>query len=474
MSKHLYYLAFTVPWQITPDALEAMVAIAADEPLETDELKRRMHGPKALAMRDGSRRDDSGRMTMRDGVALIPIDGPIYRYADMFTEVSGGVTTEALAKDFQKALDDPSVKAILFVIDSPGGEATGINEFADTIYAARAVKPSAAYVEGYGASAAYRIAAATSEIIIDADAWIGSIGTVFGVPDPTKRISRTIDFVSSQSPKKRADPTTESGRAYYQQLADDMTETFIAKVMRDRGITRDQVLAAEGGILVGQAAIGAGLADRIGSEEQAIQDLLGAVATQTGVLTRARQEDSMKLNVSDIFGGFFKAAKEQGIEIEGETAPDSVLRTAAAHQPPTQPAQADSDQVRELRAQLIKMQAEHITTAAASFVTQQITAGHAYPAESAQLTALYIRAAQSDASAPPADGQPTSVALLTAALEARPANRLASNLLPATLPAGSVVLPNQASSEQAELAQIDAETRDFAKRQNKGGRVKTA
>src|SRR5690606_13893161 len=108
--------------------------------------------------------------------ATIVIDGPIYRYADFFTSVSGGVTTEALARDLGIALADQSIGAILLMIDSPGGEATGINELADTIYAARSRKPIVAYIEGYGASAAYWIASAADLVVIDDTALVGSIG----------------------------------------------------------------------------------------------------------------------------------------------------------------------------------------------------------------------------------------------------------------------------------------------------------
>src|SRR5262245_23112679 len=98
---NLYELALTVPWLITPDALEAMLSIAAREPLPTEEIARRMHGPKSLALRGGERHPETGRIELRGDVAIIRIDGPIYRYADMFTSLSGGVTTEQLARDFQ-------------------------------------------------------------------------------------------------------------------------------------------------------------------------------------------------------------------------------------------------------------------------------------------------------------------------------------------------------------------------------------
>lgn len=280
MTQHLAELARSIPWLITPEALDAMLAIAEREPLPIEVTAERFHGkPGALAFAPGTKRDDSHRMMMHDGVAVIRIDGPIFRYADMFTAISGGVTTDQLAFDFQRALDDPQVRAILFAIDSPGGEVTGINELADAIYAARAVKPLGAYGEGYMASGAYWIASAAGTVWADATALTGSIGTVMCFGDPTKRTRYTIDFVSKQSPKKRPDPTTEGGRAYLQSLVDRLSDVFVASVARNRGITEEKVLAVEGAVLVGQDALDAGLVDSLGSEEQA----LAALREQAGM-----------------------------------------------------------------------------------------------------------------------------------------------------------------------------------------------
>ena len=72
-------------------------------------------------------------MTTRDGVARIPVEGPIFRRANLFTEVSGAVSTAQLAKDFETACNDATVHSVLFVFDTPGGEASGIHELASTI-----------------------------------------------------------------------------------------------------------------------------------------------------------------------------------------------------------------------------------------------------------------------------------------------------------------------------------------------------
>lgn len=449
----LYDMALTVPWCITPPALEAMLSIAAREPLPEDEITQRLHGPKSLALRDSTRRDDSRRMTIRERVALIPIDGPIHRYADFFTAVSGGVTTDSLAKDLQRALDDPAVQAIAFVIDSPGGEATGINELADAIFAARGRKPMAAYIEGYGASAAYWIASAADVIVADDEALVGSIGTVIGVPDPTKRPKFTIDFVSSQSPKKRMDPTTEIGQVGFQQLVDDMTEVFIAKVMRNRNLTRPQVLAVEGGLVLGQQAINAGLADRLGSEEQVIRDLVTLATRPATAWQRPYQQERTAMDKgfwTNMFGGLFRAAQEEGAPLAAAAPVSEPLAAVTAplmlDVPGTieQAAGPDPREARlaELERQLATQQQQQRDVQAAAFADGAVRSHRALPAERPALYDAYLRASCDDAAAPLTNG--SRAALLEGLVNQRIPHSLTQELIAQQVQ--GTILPTDASA----------------------------
>jgi signal peptide peptidase SppA len=444
----------TVAWCITGEALEAMVSIAERTPL--GDIEPRFHTPESLAARASKPRDDTGGMRMRDGVAIITIDGPIYRYADFFTSVSGGITTAQISLDVQKALDDPSVQALLFVLDSPGGEATGINELADMIYAARGTKPLAAYIEGYGASAAYWIASSCDRISCDASALIGSIGTVMGVPDPAKQQSRSISFVSSQSPKKRADPTTVGGAAYLQTLVDSMTEVFIAKVMRNRSMTYDQVAATEGGLFVGQQAIDAGLVDSLGSEEQAISALRDkAAATRRPSYSTIRQE-STPMNWKEFFGGMFEASAA----IEGTPLQSAIEASAAQLRPIETQEVPDDPRIAELQKQLGEMQRQSITSKAQAFVSSLVASNRALPAESAELIAIYTQAAQDDTK-----DNLGRVARIEAVYQARVPHQLTEELVPGEHTALSLdrAPVNSASSVQSLMQMTTLGRRVLAK-----------
>jgi ClpP class serine protease len=446
MASSLYDWGISVPWSITSEALDAMLSIASREDIDPDSLAHIMHGPKSLALRDGRRRDDSERTQMLGGVARIVIDGPIYRYADYFTKYSGGVTTESLARDFQTALDDPAVAAIALIIDSPGGEATGINELADTIYAARGKKPIGAYIEGYGASAAYWIASAADIVTVDESALVGSIGTVMGVLDPGKRIKMTIDFVSTQSPKKRVDPTTEDGRMYLQSLVDDMTEVFIAKVMRNRSMTRAEVLAIEGGMRIGQHAVSAGLADSLGAEDRLIRDLAEQATRKSPYIAPParvpsgapmRMEESMQIFSKEWWGNLFAAQAElEPATLTAATLPRALERgemltsgdlpagsTIASSAPIANPF---ADRLAELESQLGEQQAQARQASAASFADGAVRAHQAYPSERQALYDAYVQASEDDAARPLATAR---VAQIEALVTSRTPHSLTDELI---------------------------------------------
>ena len=257
------------PWAITREMMDTIMDIA----------ERQNMSPEAVAQKLGRPLENTYDVEYRDGVAILPVTGPLFRYANLFTALSGATSYDMLARDFARAVEDPKVSAILLNIDSPGGEANGVSEFADQIAAARGRKPVVAYVGGLGASAAYWLAAASDEIVVADTALLGSIGTVMTIDDRRERDAkdgvRRHEIVSSQSPYKRVDPATDEGRSRLQALVDSLSDVFVNKVASYRGVDRDTVLKnyGQGDVLVGQAAVAAGLADRVGSFEGVVSEL---------------------------------------------------------------------------------------------------------------------------------------------------------------------------------------------------------
>ena len=266
-----FELAASRPWLMLPDALDSLMAIAD-----------RQGDPEALEARLGRPLENTRVVTMRDGIAVIPVTGPIMRYANMFTRISGATSTQELATDLQTALDDPKVKGIILNVDSPGGEANGINELGDMVYAARGKKPIKAYGGGTVASASYWIGSSADELVIDDTALLGSIGVVVEVAlREAREGEKRYTITSSNAPNKRPNLETEEGRAELSKTIDALGEVFVAKVARNLGVTPDQVPAMgdHGGLKVGAAAVASGLAHRLGSLEALITEMAKQAAT---------------------------------------------------------------------------------------------------------------------------------------------------------------------------------------------------
>ncbi len=251
------------PWLIQPSTLETLLAIAA----------RANEGPEAVAARLGRPLDNSRTVSVRDGVALIPVTGPIFRRANLFTEISGATSVEILATDLATAAADPTVRAIVLDIDSPGGQATGISELAGQIRAIdRTAKPVTAYVDGMAASAAYWLASAAGRIVTSDTGLLGSIGVV-GTYKAEK--DAPIKIISSVSPLKQATPDTEAGRAEMQRVIDELGTLFVSAVATNRATSPERVITdfGRGGVLVGAEAVKVGMADAVGTLESLLSSL---------------------------------------------------------------------------------------------------------------------------------------------------------------------------------------------------------
>lgn len=327
MPRTALEMAASRAWLITAEALDTIMAVAD-----------RQGDIEALETRLGRPLDNTRSVTVRDGVAVIPVTGPVFRYASLFTAISGATATSVLATDIQAALDDPTVRAIVLNMDSPGGEATGINELADLIYRGRATKPIKAYVGGMAASAGYWLASAADEVIVDDTAELGSVGVVLSLRKQEERPgAKTYEIVSSNAPNKRPDIETEAGRAQFQTRVDELASVFLDKVARNRDIPRDQVndRFRQGGIATGALAVEAGLADRLGSLESLIAELAGSTASSQ------RRTTTMTI---------VKTTAELQAALEAGTDPKTI-QIAASDPVDTDQIKADSTQAERTRCQ---------------------------------------------------------------------------------------------------------------------------
>lgn len=305
-------------WAITPEMMGTMADIARESRKTCDAIAREM----------GKDMKDANAASIRDGVAVIKVSGPLFRYANLMTRICGATSYELLAQDFNKAVQNPNIKGILLDIDSPGGEVNGCSELSDMIYQARGTKPIIAYASGACCSGAYWIASACDKILAADTAILGSIGVVsiFEKDDEDK----TIEIVSSQSPNKRPDINTEEGKAKIQARVDELAEVFIAKVARNRGITAVDVVKnfGAGDVSVGQYAVRNGLADGLSSFEDIISSLNQEKTIMNDITNAEDVRKSERERMAKVFASELAKGKEttaQALLTKTELAADEIL-----------------------------------------------------------------------------------------------------------------------------------------------------
>lgn len=277
MHTHIMSYIFESAWAITEQSLETIINIAGRE--NADFVPENFIKNEGIFRTAGSPLTGTSRVWMRGSVAVIPVIGPIFPRATMFTEISGASSIQSITMDFQKALQSDEVKSIILYIDSPGGQITGVQELSTLIYESRGVKPIKGYIYGQGASAAYNIVSATSEIISGDTAIVGSIGVISAVKDTREKEKKagvkTIEFVSSVSPNKIINFEDDKSLAKVQRMVDTLGMVMVRNIAKFRGITAETVLQqyGQGDVFVGQVALDRGLVDRISTFESLVKEM---------------------------------------------------------------------------------------------------------------------------------------------------------------------------------------------------------
>jgi signal peptide peptidase SppA len=214
-------------------------------------------------------------------VAVLPLHGVIAPRMNVMTDISGGTSAEAFGRTFRAAIAEPEIAAVVLDVDSPGGSVFGIEELASIIRAGRGRKPIVAVANTMMASAAYWLASQADEILASPSSQVGSIG-VIGVHQDVSEAEAKLGIKTTliTAGKFKGDgnehqPLSDSARATMQQLVDTYYAAFARDVSRGRAVPEQQVRngMGEGRILSAKDAVQAGLADGIGTLEQAVSRL---------------------------------------------------------------------------------------------------------------------------------------------------------------------------------------------------------
>jgi ClpP class serine protease len=284
------------PWAITERMMDTMVRAVLDHEHSAMDLD-------ALASKLGRPLDNTGnRVEQRGRTAILALDGPLFRYANLFTALSGATSIELAARDLETALANPGVDQIVLAINSPGGEVDGTNAFAQMVRDGLQRKPIYAYVDGLGASAAYWIASAAQSIVAEESSFVGSIGVTATLLDNSAAQERQgvkrYAIVSSQSPRKNPSPATETGRAQLQEVVDSVAQLFIDRVAGYRGVSSETVQSdfGQGNVLPAPLAKTRGMLDSIQGFESFLTGLEQQSRPFVSMAATAAEENPMADN----------------------------------------------------------------------------------------------------------------------------------------------------------------------------------
>jgi signal peptide peptidase SppA len=258
-------------WALLPAKLDEISAF-----IERRLAGEKLEWPEAAQHKSGNRAEDPYQVI--NGVAVLPVYGTLDKRMNLLMKISGGTSSELLARDLKTALIDPRVDAILLDVDSPGGAVDGTKDLADLIYAARQQKPVVAYANGMMASAAYWIGSAADAVVAGETALVGSIGVAmmhydYSGQDEKLGVKRTAIY-AGKFKRIAGDekPLSAEGRDYLQQMVDTLYEIFLNGVGRNRGLDSESVheRMGDGRLFIGKKALKAGLIDRLGNFNDAL------------------------------------------------------------------------------------------------------------------------------------------------------------------------------------------------------------
>ncbi|AAU91207.1 prophage LambdaMc01, peptidase, U7 family [Methylococcus capsulatus str. Bath] len=218
-------------------------------------------------------------------IAVIPVHGTLVRRTVGLEAESGLASYAGLAAQLDAAVASAQVDAILLDIDSPGGESGGVFDLADRIRAAAAVKPVWAVANDMAFSAAYALASAASKVFVSRTGGVGSIGVIaMHVDQSAKDAKDGVRYTAVFAGERKNDlnphePISDEAHALLQAEVDRVYRLFVDTVARHRGLDARAIEATEAGLFFGQDAVTAGLADAVGTFDDALSQLTESLSS---------------------------------------------------------------------------------------------------------------------------------------------------------------------------------------------------
>ncbi len=274
-------------------------------------------------------RQRENELDIRNGVAVIEINGPLTPQASFFSFFFRGTSMPWVSDQLKLADESDEVKEKLFVMNTPGGTVEGAFELAQQTFESAKIKPIKTFTTGMIASAGYLIAAATDKIYISGITnQVGSIGVISTKSDWTEHDKNYgveyTEYVSGKyknvgSPDRKRDKFEDSA---IQETVDYLAGLFFSKVEEYRGIDTKTISSLEAKLLIGNQAIDGGLVDGVSTIDILIDsgnssaDILPNISNKKIEVEKMSDQitvASLEVDHSEIYGSVKEAGKSEGM-----------------------------------------------------------------------------------------------------------------------------------------------------------------
>ncbi len=208
-------------------------------------------------------------------IAVIYVEGQMM--ADRSPDNPGSAFSSDIVKYMRLATDDPSYKAIVLRVNTPGGTPVAAEEIIDQMKRTEAVKPVVISMGDMATSAGYYISSQANRIVADPDTFTGSIGVIWTFENKTKYyqdqgvnfyVAKSGNFKDMGSDKRNL---SSSEMNYVQDIINDSYTRFVTNVAKGRNMSIDSVRQiADGRVYTGERAKELGLVDSLGGLYDAI------------------------------------------------------------------------------------------------------------------------------------------------------------------------------------------------------------
>ncbi len=292
-------LLFNQPLLVTPDMLDLGVRWANQAmnlniinigPAVSDKL---WHDDEDYGARLERIEEQRRAAIAKTGVEVISVHGVLVSRGSHLNACETMTSYEDLRAQLKQAVADPMVEHVVLDIDSPGGAAVGAFELAAEIRAMTRLKPISGLVNFMAYSGGYLIGSACSELVVSQTSGVGSIGVIASHMDRSKMEENmgvkvtTVYAGDHKNDLSPHEPLTEQSLKVLQDLVQESYQLFVGAVAEYRGLSPEKVIATQAGLYRGQAGIAAGLADRLQSPQDAVDEVSRAVA-----MSRASRQTS--------------------------------------------------------------------------------------------------------------------------------------------------------------------------------------